>query len=1178
MKLLTSHRPRFPLVRGPVACVLLVLGAGALPAQSVPAATPEDLARYDTNRNGVLDPAELAAKRTAEAAGTGETIALSPFEVVAANTGYFSSNTMSGTRLNSKIEDLGQSITVMTKEQMSDFAMLDINDIFDHLAGAEGTGSYSAFEVDRTGAVTDNVSLDPNNANRVRGIGSANIAFGNIATTGRVPVDPLWMDSLELSRGPNANIFGLGNSSGTVNQVPSTANLTRDFTKVEFRGDSYDGWRASFDANRMLLKNKLAVRASYANQHTGFVRKPAGEDARRLSLQVKAQPFKGTTLALSWYGYKNASQRPNYTTPRDFITSWLAAGKPAWNPVTRLITLNGVTYGQGAGGTLAAGSTTAVTTLPAYFAANDARAVFRIGGPGEAPYWSAPSNNTNATSPLLNVASTIRFLQTAAVNPTSANQPLFATNAALADKSIYNWEDISLSSGKQWDDVKTYLAQLDQVFLHTPHQTLAAQVSFMREDAQRVANLPMGVASVNGIQGQIYVDPNLVNLDGTPNPYFGRPYLKSSEPYLREQPQLWDTARAQLAYRLSFAKNQGWTRWLGTQQLLGYVEYKDQQNRQYAYRHTPTSTSIPWIKAQFDAGVPLANRTTANNRYQVAPGNVSRMFEQYYVGSTPGGGVEYAPSAFPEGATVPLVWGDAGAWRRDQTQVRFTPSPDGGGSLASQQLIIKTRGGVLQSTFLNDRLVTTFGLRQDKVFSHNAPFATLTPDLLAYDHAASDQWLPGWRLAQGRTKTASFVVRPLRDLRFLNAQLNRGSGVSRFLAEAVSSLSLTYNKSDNFIPQGPAVDLFLRPLPNQTGQTRDLGLWMTMLEGRLSVRYNHFKTDQINIRNGDIATIAQRVLRADGLNAADAWNLQDRSTEWITQLNPSFTPAQVKSAVAQTMGLPEATIDALEANIAAGTLSATQDYVSKGHELEINLNASRAWTVSASVTQTEAINQNAGSTIEDWIGLRMPVWTKIEDPRFTPASPGGAGLPVGATGHLLWRNILGSAFTANGYNATNSAATNYTTFVEGPLAVYRQLEGRPRPQIRKYAAKFNTRYQLSGLTEHRILKKMNVGGSLRWQDKGAIGFYGVQSLPASITALNPNRPVYTPAETYVDLFVGYTTRMFSDRVRARFQLNVKNVQENGGGLQATQAFPDGTPLAYRIIDPRQFILTASFEL
>jgi outer membrane receptor for ferric coprogen and ferric-rhodotorulic acid len=41
--------------------------------------------------------------------------------------GYFQSNVISGTRLNSRIEDLGQSITVMTKAQMQDFAMTKCN-------------------------------------------------------------------------------------------------------------------------------------------------------------------------------------------------------------------------------------------------------------------------------------------------------------------------------------------------------------------------------------------------------------------------------------------------------------------------------------------------------------------------------------------------------------------------------------------------------------------------------------------------------------------------------------------------------------------------------------------------------------------------------------------------------------------------------------------------------------------------------------------------------------------------------------------------------------------------------------------------------------------------------------------------------------------------------------------
>jgi hypothetical protein len=403
------------------------------------------------------------------------------------------------------------------------------------------------------------VSLNPNTANRVRGIGSANIAFNNIATTGRVPVDPLWMDSLELSRGPNANIFGVGNASGTVNQVPATANLTRDFTRV-------------------------------------------------------------------------------------------------------------------------------------------------------------------------------------------------------------------------------------------------------------------------------------------------------------------------------------------AQQLLGYYEYKDQQNRQYAYRHSALGLDKGWQQKYAALNAPLGNRVQQvipNPLYTVVPGNYARINEQYYAGSTRGGGIEYAPSYFPEGVSVPYVWGPSpGAMFKDVSAIGFTPSFGGGGGAANVNTVVKTTGGVLQSSFLDGKLIGTFGLRQDEVYNRNAPPPTLTPDLRAYDFAASNQWNPDWRSADGKTKSTSVVVRPFRDLRYFKSKIDEGSGLSRFMAEAVSSLSLTYNKSDNFIAQGPAFDPFLNPLPNQTGTSKDIGFWMSMLDGKLSVRYNRFDTRQLSLRNGDITTMAQRILRYEGFVANDAWNLRTKATAWLNGLGP----------------------------------------------------------------------------------------------------------------------------------------------------------------------------------------------------------------------------------------------------------------------------------------------------
>ena len=236
--------------------------------QAPPTATAEQLAKYDLNKDGSLDADELVtlqadqAKAAAtpvqtSAAGTAdETVQLSPFEVREANNGYYAATTMSGTRLNARIEDLASSISVVTKQQMSDFAMLDINDVFNYESSTEGTGNYTAFEVDRNGMVTDQIQNNPQGANRIRGIGSANMAVDNFATSGRVPIDPINIDAIEISRGPNSSIFGLGEGSGTVNMVASSANLSRKSSTAEVRFDDLGGWRTSLDINRPLIPGK----------------------------------------------------------------------------------------------------------------------------------------------------------------------------------------------------------------------------------------------------------------------------------------------------------------------------------------------------------------------------------------------------------------------------------------------------------------------------------------------------------------------------------------------------------------------------------------------------------------------------------------------------------------------------------------------------------------------------------------------------------------------------------------------------------------------------------------------------------------------------------------------------------------------------------------------------------
>lgn len=59
--------------------------------------------------------------------------------------------------------------------------------------------------------------------------------------------------------------------------------------------------------------------------------------------------------------------------------------------------------------------------------------------------------------------------------------------------------------------------------------------------------------------------------------------------------------------------------------------------------------------------------------------------------------------------------------------------------------------------------------------------------------------------------------------------------------------------------------------------------------------------------------------------------------------------------------------------------------------------------------------------------------------------------------------------------------------------------------------------------------------------------------------------------------MGYRTKLFARKIGTTVQLNVRNLGENGR-LQPVGAYPDGTPLAYRIIDPALYILQLKFDL
>ncbi len=1132
-----------------------------------------------------------AAQSAAESSSTpdDEVVVLSPFEVVSDQQGYYSANTMSGTRFNTRIEDLASAVTIVTKEQMNDFAMLDINDVFLYTAGAEGTGTYTDIVVDRNGSVSDNVQLNPTQANRVRGLSSANIAFNNIEMQNRMPIDPLIIDGLEVSRGPNASVFGLGNPSGTVNQIAATANLQRDRYSVQLRADNWDGYRESIDVNKVLIQDKLALRVSQLFNHEEWVRKPSGVDTERYNIMLKYRPFKNTTITAGHYYYHMYGNRPNAIPPRDAISYWRDSGAPTWDPVARTVTVNGQTTGPwGATNGNYNGPTDA---LSSGWLGGTHSQVF-INENGQITHWGGPTGVTGiGTQPVAGPnpsgpgVQPNRYLQPtpmAGLGNSSTGkgaQALFLTVPSITDRSIFDWKNVNISAPNYvWDKASVSTLQLDHVFLNTPRQTLAAQFTFLRENSERYQRNFIGIANDLGLSGLLTVDVNERLLDGTPNPYFLRPYISTSKPRTVFSPWKWDTYRGQAAYKFDFTQEDGALRFLGTHQLTGYYEYKYRVNRNYSYRDVITN-DLPWIPE----GVYRGNQSQVDGTPALVATTQSNF--RFYVGDNQGFNADYAPRDFQYG-TFNYVWGSVNppanapiqGMRTEQATMGLGASTDSTSGVNNLKRVLKTAGGVIQSRFWHDAIITTFGVREDEVydiFGRRNSNGFIRADGINFNYDLVDSWDSNtWSRNSGRTTTMQFVVRPFKN--FSAFQNMRG-----FVGDLLTDMSIGYNKSDSFLPEEPAQDLFLNKLPNSTGEDKSVTVRFNLMDNKLVISATRYKNTVYNTRNGDANVINQRVLRHDlpivGAtparfllwDVAGAYTAEDSRYNrqgWIAWQNPTWSREQVQAELYRVLQIDEPL--ATELINPALPLRATNDIEGRGTEIEVNYNPNNYWTVAASFTESEATNRNISSAVQEWIDQRMPLWTTIKDPSITDEEAAAQNNP-----NKLWWVHQYPGATGTG----RTAEVNFESFVRQPYAVIKALEGQANPQYSKYHARISTNYRLEGMTDHSFWRKFNVGGAVRWQSKQAIGYYGVQDFPEIVTDVDVSRPIWAKDQYYFDAFVGYKTKLFDDRVAMTLQLNVRNIQEDGS-LRKVYAYPNGVAHSFRIVDPRQFILTASFDL
>ncbi|HVW22781.1 MAG TPA: TonB-dependent receptor, partial [Opitutaceae bacterium] len=722
----------------------------------------------------------------------------------------------------------------------------------------------------------------------------------------------------------------------------------------------------------------------------------------------------------------------------------------------------------------------------------------------------------------------------------------------------YDYSKINLAAlNRNTDEMKTTEVTLDQVVFDTPLQSLTAQVGFFREDSKRYQRNIEGIANSNGQSGQLLVDVNQRNLDGTPNPYFLRPYIGQDQPLTQFLPAKWDTYRVQANYKLDLTQLKGIWKWLGVHNLTGYDEYKYQINRRYSYKDALTGPE-PWIPVDPVTGLALsrANQGAISHGPSAALG-ITRGYFRYYVGNNSGTGqIQYAPTDFKYG-NYPFVWGDAttGVFNRSQAGLSQVAITDSTGGSSNLKTILKTYGVLLQSHFFDDMLVSTIGEREDKQYQKNgATPQLLGADGISFNYPSINGWSVGdYHFNSGKTTQVGYVVRPFKDIPWLQRGSRQG-GVVGYLEGMLLNTSAFLNNSNSFIPANFATNVFLQPLPNPYGTDKEYGFEVQSPDGKLDFRLQHYETTAFAARNGDAGTIAQRVTRID-ITSSARFLLWNQAQDWVQNTHPSFTTTQVQTEVANEMGLPLDTILAVQAGFNAGSISSTNDINAVGTTAVLNYNPTPYWTLQAQFTNARATNSNVSGDTQAWIAQRLPIWTSIIDQN---------------TGQLWW---------THNYGGSQTAEQNYGTFVQAPFSIIQQTQGKSNPQYPAYAANFLTSLRLAQFTANPILSKFTIGGAIRWSSASSIGYYGLQQLPAVITELDPNKPIWYRPPAGVDAFISYNTRFWGGKVPTRIQLNARDLENNHGTyLQPVAAFPDGTPTAYRLVDPTYWALTVSFDL
>ena len=1115
-----------------------------------------------------------------------EPVVLSPFTVqTSTDVGYEASESLAGTGLKSKLTDLGASVSVVTSKFLEDTASRNLRDVLVYQANMEATGFGGNLSgaTPTQGGVTNEPSLSNGPVGtRVRGLAEATQAINFYRAV--IPMDGYNTDRVEINRGANALLFGVGSPAGIINTTTASADLRRQFGSLDLSTGSYGSNRAAFNYNLVLRKGDLAVRVAAVRADDRFQQKftYTKSDRRYVAAGWDIKPLRNrgimnsTTLRASYELGEIDSNRPRTLTPSDRVSSWFDATLPA--DIRAAGARGKVSYNPTAGpfNTFTAAIGNATLGVPENINRSPTFVFQDV-------YATAPRDNipTSATGQTVlgrgMVSNNVYYANTGltgtAVMAYSREMSRVRADYGLPDQAFYTAENLKDASvfdyfnnllagpnSEAKSNLQNFDVSLQQLLLN---RKAGFELSFNQQKWEEGYQSLMNQAAP-----YISIDVNTRMWTGEVNPNFGRPFISTAGAASYTEQKV-DTSRVKLFYELNLQEKLG-NRLLGGilgKHVVSLLGQQEKFRTDARYGGSMFYTPDNWTNGNNQA------RTAAQSKQIVTWVYLGQSLTN---ATSPSGAnlqglqqnlMNYNNQVNGQGVVISRLQAPSVAVARDPAYASYTTPlkvlrenrevTNTAGSAALNERTLDSQALAMQSNWLWDSVVSTVGWRKEKssILSVNAPY---------------DSTGEGYVRVDSPTYTLS---NPVLVPQTFSKSLFAWSGVAKMPEKwlkrvpMITAFSVYYGSSENFSPPiTKTVDVFGKELAPPRGITKEQGFYLEAFNGRVTARVNFFRTTQTGIFNTTVGNIPS--------------NIMSIYSQAVSMVRAGNIPDGGGGVPVGFVAPPQAMLTTFNSRIVNGSLQYTDpgvrdtsDAVTKGTEIEIMFRPTRGLSFVANVSEQESVRSNTGAATRKILfdtptasGKSIAVEWKNDWAYNVPLNVGA--IPV--TGSRTDLNMLANNFQSVALNRFNTAASG---------------DGAVAQELRKWRANLVANYEFRS----DRLKGFGVGSGVRWQDKAAVGFpvislrsdltpvpAGGPALSSDVRVSDVRHPFYGPDETRYDAWLSYQRKIWKGKIGLKMQLNVRNIFTHNE-LTPVTINPDGKVAVWSITEGRKITFSTKFS-